>query len=620
VLAAAAACTLMGIASTHASSSARVAGICGDGDSEVAVYNYGAVAPAAITIDTVSQASGIRSVFSLGPTWYARLGRFALSEQPFLAFGSYAVSARSISEIAAVARTSWPDCGGLAIDNGSDSSTDVVVPFAVRYRSGETSIVAIQNTDTSESIAATLTLYETGRAAPAFTTVVSIQPARSVTLDLYRSPEFFPLPSGFEGWIRVTASAPVAVQSWIDTGAQHPGVYGFEGAPAAAAESVLAAPLVYADAPLDPDDPTAVHLNSRIAVVNPETSGASVGVQFYGTSGTCAGQSYDTPPIALAGGTSLVLELPAAAALGPGGLPRGCLASAIIRANEGAHLVATVLSSGAGGSLASAYNAQGRPHNNTFIIPWWRNSYGSARLTTAVQVVNMGDIPTFAQIHLSGACGSIITDCADCDVSLAPNQAHLWWPERTGSIAAGTSGMAQIGCNTTSCVAAVSEVPLAAGSDMAAYVDLRYPVQRQPPRFPLLLRGSVMLPTPTPPVCPTTTSPVTTETAIASDTPSATPTAMSSLTPTPTATVTPTSGPTPVVPSCVCPRLGRRVPQVVILAALANPQRYNGWLQPLDPGKPPGPTNPLRECLDVRNPGSPYHPLFNGVYWRVGCR
>jgi hypothetical protein len=83
---------------------------------------------------------------------------------------------------------------------------------------------------------------------------------------------------------------------------------------------------------------------------------------------------------------------------------------------------------------------------------------------------------------------------------------------------------------------------------------------------------------------------------------------------------TPTSSPKPTaVPACVCGVVSDRVPPVVVADALANPQRYYGWQYPLNPGVPPGPGNPLRECLSLANIGLDYHPIWNKPMWRVGC-
>jgi fibro-slime domain-containing protein len=114
-----------------------------------------------------------------------------------------------------------------------------------------------------------------------------------------------------------------------------------------------------------------------------------------------------------------------------------------------------------------------------------------------------------------------------------------------------------------------------------------------------------------------TPAPTTTPTSTPTNTPTvtATPTA----TPTATATATATATPVPTPSGCVCRIVWLRVPPVVINDALANPDRYYGWRYPLDPGKPPGPANPPRECLTLMNMGLDYHPVWNKPQWRVGC-
>lgn len=83
--------------------------------------------------------------------------------------------------------------------------------------------------------------------------------------------------------------------------------------------------------------------------------------------------------------------------------------------------------------------------------------------------------------------------------------------------------------------------------------------------------------------------------------------------------VAPVPPPTPP-PACVCRNVRQRVPPAVITDAVANPDRFYGWLLPLDPGKPPGPANPPRACLTLQNPTVAYHPQFNTPIWRVGCQ
>lgn len=110
-------------------------------------------------------------------------------------------------------------------------------------------------------------------------------------------------------------------------------------------------------------------------------------------------------------------------------------------------------------------------------------------------------------------------------------------------------------------------------------------------------------PTPTLPGGPTHTSPTSTPT------------------PTGTATAPPTPDVTPAPSAtCVCRKVRDGVPPAVIADALANPGRIMGWGARLDPGKPAGPFNPLRECLNLSNPGIAFHPLFNSVVYEAGCR
>ncbi len=104
-------------------------------------------------------------------------------------------------------------------------------------------------------------------------------------------------------------------------------------------------------------------------------------------------------------------------------------------------------------------------------------------------------------------------------------------------------------------------------------------------------------------------------------TPTPTPTNTPTPTPTPTNTPRPTPSPTPPVSAhCVCDIVHRLVPPAVIADALANPEKYRGWQELLDPGKPAGPMNPPRECLEMQHLALDFHPLWNPPIWRIGCR
>ena len=69
----------------------------------------------------------------------------------------------------------------------------------------------------------------------------------------------------------------------------------------------------------------------------------------------------------------------------------------------------------------------------------------------------------------------------------------------------------------------------------------------------------------------------------------------------------------------VCPAAVTRAPRAVIVDALQNPGRYDGWNTPAHPNVPPSRFNTPRRFLTLRNVSVPYHPLFNGVVYRNGC-
>ena len=76
----------------------------------------------------------------------------------------------------------------------------------------------------------------------------------------------------------------------------------------------------------------------------------------------------------------------------------------------------------------------------------------------------------------------------------------------------------------------------------------------------------------------------------------------------------------PVSHDWFCPGLIVLVPREALNHALADPAHVAGFKQACNLSLPPGPHNPLRIDLGLQNPNLPYHPLFNGLAWRCGCR
>lgn len=605
---------------------AGTAGACGSGDSTVhAFYLQYTGSLDAVSLETVAQSDGQRTTHRLGfdmsqPWDGASLAMHALR---FVADGSYAGTVRSGTHVGALARTNWPGCGGSAVDNQSPAATDVIVPFAAGMRHGETSIVAVQSTDVDRVVQARLELVPEGGTAPALTGFVDIPAGRSVTVDLAAHPALADLSPGFSGWMRVSAAAPVAVQSWIDVDNPRRGVFAFEGVPAAEASDRVMAPIVHAEAAMDAHDPTSPRLSSRLAVVNPGVGPSSFVVTYHGTAGTCAGSTSDTAPMVLAGGQGVVLDLSRAGDPSGPVLPSGCVASALLSTSDGGRVVAAVLTADETGDLAAAYTAfTHEGQGNSWTLPLVHRDHGPERMTSAVQVANMGDLPTSVWIAFVDECGQGIPGCGEaCRVTLpGRGSAHLWWLGGLDAVPAGTAGRAVVGANTNGIVVAVVDVPRAGGVDAAAYRGLAVGADAVP-LLPLLLRDSAV-PTPTAPVCPPTATPRDTPGATPSPTPGSTASASPvPASPSPSATSgAPSPTPLGALPGqTVCRYIARKAPPAAVADALANPERFSGWGQRCHPNLPAGPWNGERRMLTLLRPSAPYHLLYNPLVYRCQC-
>jgi Tol biopolymer transport system component len=115
-------------------------------------------------------------------------------------------------------------------------------------------------------------------------------------------------------------------------------------------------------------------------------------------------------------------------------------------------------------------------------------------------------------------------------------------------------------------------------------------------------------PGPTSTVTPTVTS---TATAAPGTTPSSVP-------PTPSSPPTAVPIPTSAHGASVCPQMVNRIPAPIQAYALANPEEVYGWFLPRNPARPPGPLNPMRRWLSLRDPGKPYS-WANPAVWKAGC-
>jgi hypothetical protein len=89
------------------------------------------------------------------------------------------------------------------------------------------------------------------------------------------------------------------------------------------------------------------------------------------------------------------------------------------------------------------------------------------------------------------------------------------------------------------------------------------------------------------------------------------------------ATPTPFPTRTPAAPSmadlAVCPGLTSRVPEALVVEALANPKRVGKFGETCRPLEAPGPLNPLKTWLRLNNQDKPYDPVFNGLVFGCTC-
>lgn len=69
----------------------------------------------------------------------------------------------------------------------------------------------------------------------------------------------------------------------------------------------------------------------------------------------------------------------------------------------------------------------------------------------------------------------------------------------------------------------------------------------------------------------------------------------------------------------ICESIKSRVPNAVINEAVAAPDKVGGYKMPCNPNLAPGPNNPLRRYLGLRNPNNVYHPIFNTLVWKCSC-
>lgn len=336
---------------------------------------------------------------------------------------SYALIVTSNRPVAAISRTEDRRTGAALLYDNIPPATHVAIPLVTKSYANQNSLVSIQNTSTSAPARLGAEIYRGGDATPIRRLDMTIPPAGSGLVDFWRDRDLADIPDGFVGWMRLTSDVPITAQASVHHANSAKAVAAFEGLPADAAAARLYVPLIR----------RAWYGTTGISVVNPSLVDATrVTARYYGTLGSCAGQTFTQGPIELG---------PAAGAVffqGPGNvpftgatpLPEGCAGSAVLEAAGGGilgmvmdldsvdrpHTAAAVHASGSGaGALKLA-------------APLIRNRHTAADLVTGIQVMNV-DAARPAVVHLQviDIDGNVIPAGPDHVATIAPLRAWTWY-------------------------------------------------------------------------------------------------------------------------------------------------------------------------------------------------
>lgn len=408
----------------------RLAGIQGAGISGIQIQNLDASQPATIVADFYNQRGGPAVTIQRPGVGAGAAANIYLPAENTLQNGAYAAIISADRQIAAIARTDWSTSGGAAIYSNVQPGTDVSLPLAAKGYYGQTSLVSIQNTDTSAQATVDVSLFAAGQTAPVKQSTFAIGPGTSTTLDLGKNAEFADVADGFLGSMTISSdSIPVGVQSFIDLENQDKAVYAFEGVPSEQAADKLFVPLIRNN----------FYGTTGISVVNPGTSPVQVTVTYIASPLTpaCTGTTVHGGGAATIDGGSSVVFYQGGATPGAGapGLPSGCLGSATVEATGG-NVLAIVNDADLGAGTSAAYNAVSAAQGATKVaLPLFRNKHTKDELSTGIQAMNIGDAPANATITFSDSTGTVISGCgADCQATIAPNGSYTWYPPAVAGI------------------------------------------------------------------------------------------------------------------------------------------------------------------------------------------
>lgn len=495
-----------------------------NGMSGLAISNLSSAAAADITVDFVDQNDGgTVSISRTGVLPGSQVTIFLPAEATLPEDGVFAARVSSNVPVAAMARTDWQATGHAVMYNAPAPATRVVVPWLLHDYVGQTSIVSIQNTVADAGADVTIDIMENGGTQPIASVSFPLGAGAGTSFSLGTHPDLAGvLPAGVPAgllWGRVSADRPVAVMTTIANPASTRSVYSLAGVPEGEAFTTAVTPMLFNNYAVDPDSDDAGRLTSGISVLNPGPDPVGVkltyrGADVFGRTHACQGQTIEHTDAS--GNTTITVAAGAVVAFYQGNstlshLPANCAVSGTFEVTGGAIVAGATVMNNAFGTAASVPVMAAAQAAQRIHLPAVRGEQTAARLTTAIQVQNVGDAPASVQLDLVPERGGPIACGADCTATIPPHGSRLWWLNDVPAWPAGMVGEARV-TGDRPVVAAVVDMSLGLAApliDMVAYHGVA-DNGRSERALPLLLNGGnvasvapITGPTPTPaPVAP----------------------------------------------------------------------------------------------------------------------
>jgi hypothetical protein len=420
-----------GQSETPAVYASRLAGISSAGTTGIQVQNLDATQDATIVADFYKQDDGKHTSIDLPVTGAGSAANIYLPSQN-LENGAYAAIISADRQIAAIARTEWGQSGGAALYSNVPPGDDVIVPLAVKQYAGQTSLVSIQNTDSSAQATVDVELYRGGQTEPVKQVQLSIQPGTSITLDLDKSDHFVDVMPPFLGSMRVKSGTQIAVQSFVDFYDSPMAVYAFEGVPVEAAADKLYVPLFR----------NGFYGTTGISVVNPGADDVDVTVKYTGSLGGCDGQTFEQTGM-VAGGSSVVFYQGGdTEGTSPMPLPTNCGGAAVVEATGD---IMAIVNDFVPGTTSAAYNAVSDAQGALKVaLPLWRRNHmpTRAKLTTGIQAMNIGTAAANVDVEFKKSDGTPIS--GNFATTIPAGGAYTWYPPSIAELPDDTFGSASI--------------------------------------------------------------------------------------------------------------------------------------------------------------------------------